>query len=329
MSVAILGRYHGGSDAIVSFLERETEGNAFFLVEAVRALAEQSGRLDRISADRLPEHVFPGGIQATVRRRLGRLPTWAWGPLQFAAVLGRDIDLAILQAAELGVDVDEFLVACSYAAILEGHGYNWRFSHDKLREGVLLELDAPVLQGLHLRVARAIEEAYRERPEWVHELAFHWSEAGVDEKAAHYLQLAAGQMLATGVTEKAALLATDAARHLGVEIPDTPQSLGSAIGKEMEGISHLMATRRPADLVDLPQLTSQKFEGMIQVLKLISPAAHISHKLELFTLCALKSMALSLEHGIGPYTPEVFATYAAVVRGMTGDGRGAYDFGQV
>src|SRR5450755_186729 len=58
ITVSMLGKELGSNPAIVSFLERETEGNAFFLVEAVRELAEASGRLDRVSPEMLPEHVF-------------------------------------------------------------------------------------------------------------------------------------------------------------------------------------------------------------------------------------------------------------------------------
>ena len=38
VAASMLGRELGSSPAIVTFLQRETEGNAFFLVEAVREL---------------------------------------------------------------------------------------------------------------------------------------------------------------------------------------------------------------------------------------------------------------------------------------------------
>ena len=43
IAISMLGTELGRSPAIVSFLERETEGNAFFLVEAVRELAKACG----------------------------------------------------------------------------------------------------------------------------------------------------------------------------------------------------------------------------------------------------------------------------------------------
>ena len=61
VAVSMLGEQLGTHPTIVAFLERETEGNAFFLVEAVRELAEASGRLDRVSPEMSPAHVFSGG----------------------------------------------------------------------------------------------------------------------------------------------------------------------------------------------------------------------------------------------------------------------------
>src|SRR5262249_40740512 len=62
---------------IVDFLQRETEGNAFFLVEVVRVLAEEAGRLDQIGTMVLPHSVVSGGIQRIVERRLHRIPVEA------------------------------------------------------------------------------------------------------------------------------------------------------------------------------------------------------------------------------------------------------------
>ena len=64
----------GNDPRLVSLLEKETEGNAFFLVEAVRALAEEAGQLDRVSKMVLPETISPGSIRSVLVRRLDRVP---------------------------------------------------------------------------------------------------------------------------------------------------------------------------------------------------------------------------------------------------------------
>ena len=55
---------------IAELLQREAEGNTFFLIEVVRTLAEQAGRLEDIKAMALPNRVFAGGVQEIVQRRL-------------------------------------------------------------------------------------------------------------------------------------------------------------------------------------------------------------------------------------------------------------------
>ena len=79
LSRSMLGRA-GERPEIVEFLGRETEGNLFFLVEVVRALAEQAGQLDRVGEVPLPEHVLTGGIEELARRRVDRVPSGSRPP---------------------------------------------------------------------------------------------------------------------------------------------------------------------------------------------------------------------------------------------------------
>ena len=329
VAVSMLGRRLGTNPAIVSFLERETEGNAFFLVEAARELAKQSGRLDEVSPEMLPDHVFSGGMKEYVGRRLERLPSWARRSIELAALLGREIDLDVLRAADGETDLDRLLVVSGDAAILEGYGYQWRFAHDKLREAVLRDMEPGTRKELSLLAAGAIEKLHGESPRWIQTQALLWKQADVPGKAAHYLVTAAGQMLSAGVPDKALSLAVEAARQLGVDIPENPAQQGAAIGAEMATISQLLAGRSPQQLIDLPPLNDEQTAGIIQVLQLIGPAAHISQRPELFALCVLKSFALTLRHGIGRHAPGAVAMYAAVARSMTGDSELGYALSQL
>jgi serine/threonine protein kinase len=326
IAVSMLGRELGSNPAIVSFLERETEGNAFFLVEAVRELAETSGRLDRVSPEMLPEHVFSGGMKDYVRRRLDRLPLWAQSPIQAAAMIGREVDLDVLRAAAPGTDLDALLVVSDDAAILEGYGYNWRFTHDKLREAVLAEIGRDSRRELSRKVATAIESVHGAAPDWIQAQAVMWKEAGVTDKATHYLLLAAAQVLSTGAPEKAVQFAINAARQLGVDLPDSRDQQGAAIGAEIQKIDELMAGRGPAQLSELPPLSHERVARVIRILMLIGPAAHICQKPELFALSTLKCFTLTLEHGIGSDGPKVIAMYAAVIRQLTQNSQLAYAF---
>ncbi len=198
LSESILGAA-GQRRQVVSFLQREAEGNVFFLIEIVRALAEESGKLDRIGDVTLPDRVFAGGIQQIIRRRLSRVPPEAWPMLRTAAVAGRNLDLDVLRAADgvfsSAANIQHWLGICADAAVLEAQGEHWRFVHDKLREGLLAEIDPDVKAIIHWQVARAIESVYSDAPDHAPVLAHHWAQAGNTSKEAHYSALAGEQSL--------------------------------------------------------------------------------------------------------------------------------------
>ncbi len=189
LSASMLGEA-GRQPQVVSLLQRETEGNVFFLVEVVRSLAEEAGQLAEIGKKTLPEKVFAGGVQRIIQRRLDRVPAGARPLMQAAAILGRELDLGILRIVAPDIDVDEWLSACLDAAVLEVQEQRWWFAHDKLREGVLASLDAERRISLHQQAALAIETAYPGSSQQAAALAYHWGIAGNTGKEAYYARLA-------------------------------------------------------------------------------------------------------------------------------------------
>ncbi len=188
---------------LVELLARETEGNAFFLVEAVRALAEGAGGLDRVAAMPLPEQITAGGIRRVVRRRLERVPPPARPLLEQAAVAGRQLNLDVLAALEPEEELEDWLAACAAASVLEIEDDVWRFQHDKLREGVLKEIAAAELPELHRRVALAIESLPALAAASSAALAHHWSIAGDGERTRHATERAGREALASGAHQDA------------------------------------------------------------------------------------------------------------------------------
>jgi tetratricopeptide (TPR) repeat protein len=167
---------------LLQLLERETEGIPFFIVEVVRALAENAGRLAGVPDASLPQRVVSGGMQRILRRRLGQVPPEALPALNTAAVMGRMVDAPLLSALHPGLDASEWMGSCATAAVLEARDDCWRFAHDKLREQLLADLSPEVRRGLHRRVAEAMEaDGGSER---VMALAHHWREAGDTVKEA-------------------------------------------------------------------------------------------------------------------------------------------------
>lgn len=204
LSISMLGEAGNRSD-IVEFIARETEGNAFFIVEAVRALAEEAGSLDRVGQSRIPARVAAGGIAAVLARRLERIAKEARPFLSAAAVIGRELDVDVLRRlADIGPRWEADLHACAAAAVVETHENRWRFAHDKLREAILAELPAESRGQWHLRIGQAMEQAYStELGAHAAALAYHFKAAGALDRAVRYGVQAGERALRSGAVQEA------------------------------------------------------------------------------------------------------------------------------
>jgi len=196
LSGSMLGAV-GFEPRIVNFLEQETEGNVFFIVETLHVLAEEAGGLQNIASKPLPESIVVGGMIAALRSRLARAPQHGRPLLDLAAVIGRDLDLNLLRYLAPDVALEPWLNAYANIAVLDPEENRWRFAHDKLREQVVQDIrqQSGRLQMLHAQVAQAIESVYPDAPAQYAALAYHWTQAGVAEKAVHYNEQAAQQIV--------------------------------------------------------------------------------------------------------------------------------------
>ena len=200
----------GTRKELIDFLQRETEGNVFFLVETVRALAEEAGSLNSVGRETLPQHLFTGGMQQVIWRRLNRVPPSAHGLLKLAAVIGRELDLALLRRALSngvygpahlhGLDLEEWLTTCANRAVFEAHEGGWRFAHDKLREALLDTLKPEEVEAYHHEAAEAIEAVYTDALDrYALALVEHWRSAGDPQKEGHYLLIAGMRVYEQGI----------------------------------------------------------------------------------------------------------------------------------
>ncbi|MBL8132520.1 MAG: protein kinase [Anaerolineae bacterium] len=188
LSSAMLGEA-GRQRSLVDLLKRESDGNAFFMVEIVRALAEEAGSLSAIGERTLPMHIFTEGVKTIVRRRLARVPAWASPALTLAAVAGQQIDLKVLAAvASLSEDEwERWLTVCVNASVLNRVDDVWRFSHEKLRDALIAALPPAERAALHRAVAQAIETTYPHDPAYAERLAEQWIAAGEERLALPYI----------------------------------------------------------------------------------------------------------------------------------------------
>ena len=248
LSYGMLGEA-GQQPQVIDLLQKETEGNAFFLVEVVRALAEDAGSLGQVGNATLPPSVFAAGIQNIVQHRLGRVPAWGQPLLALAAVAGREIDPALLRHLS-DHPLDDWLTACVNAAVLAGQGDRYQFAHDKLRQGLLDTLDPATLAAHHARVAATIESFYADdlRPYYAN-LAEHYHATDQRDKALHYARLA-GEEAARRYSNREALIFLDRAL---AELPGDDLTSRYDLLRTRADVYNVMAERRAllADLIAL------------------------------------------------------------------------------
>ncbi len=203
LAMAMLGDI-GNHPDLVDLLDRETQGNLFFIVEVVRALAEEAGDLAHITEINLHRRVLTGGVRQIIQRRLARVPDWARDLLRVAAAVGRQIDLELLAAMNLQTDMTRWVNACANV-VLAAQGDQWIFAHDKLRDALLQELDEGALRAIHRRIAEAIESS-RPASASAAQLTYHWSLAGDPAKEGHYARIAGEEAYRNGAWNEALTL---------------------------------------------------------------------------------------------------------------------------
>ena len=223
LSESILGE-RGVQPEVVEYLKKETEGNVFFLVEVVRSLAESAGGLDQIISENIPERLTTHGISEIVRRRLNRIPAEWWPSTELAAVVGRQIDVAVLAAALPETSAQEWLRVAADCAVVDLNEGKWRFAHDKLREAVLASMEEAKIAEWHQRAALSLEAVYPEAARPAPRLAYHWGRAGHPEREQPYAAIAGAEML-RGAAYAGAITYLERAVEL---LPFVPEEQGRA-----------------------------------------------------------------------------------------------------
>ena len=229
----------GAVDAgIAQRLYEAAEGNPYFTLELFRSLREagissSSSSLSRSSL-LLGVESLPPTIQQAIERRLQRLPPSAAEVLGIAAVLGRDLDLRDLRRlAPDRTALDEALDVLVEGRFLEedkrGRGERFSFTSAVLREVVYAGLPRGRRRALHRRHAEGIEEGQAGRLEQYYpQLAHHFAEGEVGEKAVLYGLLAGRRSLAASSPDDAALAARRVLDFLADEPGADPASEAAA-----------------------------------------------------------------------------------------------------
>jgi class 3 adenylate cyclase/tetratricopeptide (TPR) repeat protein len=180
-------------------LVKRAEGVPFFLEESVRTLVETGALAGERGAYRLARPFdtiqVPATVQAILAARIDRLPPEDKALLQTAAVIGKDVPFALLQAIvetpeetlreALGrLQAAEFLYETALFPELE-----YTFKHALTQEVAYGGLLQERRRDLHARIVRAFESLYpgraSERSSW---LTLHAFRGEVWDRAVAYLQ---------------------------------------------------------------------------------------------------------------------------------------------
>jgi tetratricopeptide (TPR) repeat protein len=199
-------------DAVAERLHRETDGNPFFLDELVRLLRGR-GTWSAPESDDLP---IPPGVRGAIEQHLAPLGPDTRELLGTAAVVGRQFDLPLLEAAT-GTSRPALLAQLAPALELEilatvpGRPGEYRFSHSLVREVIYDDLPPDLRADLHRRYGELLERRSVVLDGGLAEIAhhfFHASASGGEEKAIEWAERA-------GLEALRSLAYEDAAEQLG------------------------------------------------------------------------------------------------------------------
>jgi class 3 adenylate cyclase/tetratricopeptide (TPR) repeat protein len=198
----ILDALLGNDPGLASLKQRLAgNGNPFFLEETIRTLVETGSLVGQRGHYRLAQPLeairIPASVQVMLAARIDRLTPDDKRLLQTAAVIGKDIPFALLQAVtdlpseELREALDrlqaaEFLYEAELFPDLR-YAFKHALTHETAYAGLLQERR----RELHARIVEAIETLHRDRlgeqTEW---LAHHALRGELREKAVSYLRQA-------------------------------------------------------------------------------------------------------------------------------------------
>jgi eukaryotic-like serine/threonine-protein kinase len=234
MGSLLLGNV-GEQPLLVNYLEHETMGNAFYLMEAFRTLSGQAG-IGSL------EHIVIPSISIALSQRLKRLSTRAAELLKIIATLGKVIDERIYTTLDIeGKARLEWLAI----GVIEFSNGMHQFVHDKYREAVLEGITNAESTAIYERAASVLEQVYASGEDHAELLALLWGKARNEQKEAHYCRIAARRLIVTNNLPHGLVLAQ---RALDILVGD---DYPTSIQQRLE--LHLMRLDAFRDSGDLPR----------------------------------------------------------------------------
>ena len=216
---------------LLPVLYRHTEGNPFLVVQVLRALVEE-GEIryegERWVWKQTSELRLPVAVSDLMARRLDRLSERTRNILTTAAVIGRvfDIDLALAAGAGTEDELLDVIDEAVAAAVLEpsrADADSYSFTHTLLLDAIKNTANPRRLKRIHHSVGEALEKRSSNA---IAELADHFDQAGVSDKAYRYAMQAGESATSVYAHDEAAGFFTMALRHAAT----SPERLHAYLG---------------------------------------------------------------------------------------------------
>ena len=208
------------ADPVAAVLHERAEGNPLFIEQLTYAMRD-AGRIvvdhgvlttapDSVDLER---SIIPDTVQRVITTRLDQLPPAHALTLKVASVIGQRFELATLREIH-PVPEDASAVARHLEALTRldliapppepATDGAYEFRHKVTQEVAYNLMPTAQSRQLHEAVARWHEDAYAADLSPYHAfLAYHWSRAGIADRAVDHLELAGEQALRTFANEEA------------------------------------------------------------------------------------------------------------------------------
>jgi predicted ATPase/DNA-binding CsgD family transcriptional regulator len=262
---------------LLDMLSTRSEGNPFFVEELLKSLMT-TGELVCVdgtwkrTTQRAP---IPRSVQEAVQQRMMYLSADARRLVTLAAVAGRRFNVTLLQEIMRCDEVYLLTLLKEVVAaqlVVEEGVDQFAFRHALTQQAIYTELLLRERQGLHHSLAETLERfaaSSRMREQYLEDLAYHCSEAGMWEQALTYQQ-EAGEKALSLYAQQAAIdhftRAVEAALHLA-QTP--PVSLYLARGQAHETLGDFERARgdyeRALDAARANQDRLMEWQSMIAI----------------------------------------------------------------
>ncbi|MGA1876400.1 MAG: AAA family ATPase [bacterium] len=181
---------------LVDDIYQKSEGNPFFLIETLHHFVEEGivqrrGNYYHYDLSRGKKALTPESVIEVISKRIKELSCESRRILSYAAVMGREIRFEILLA------ISHFPPEAVLSAIEEGIKRhlvvgditgrdNISFVHDRIREAFYQRLKEEERISIHRLIGEYLERESQSSEPFLYELAYHFTLAGIEDKALTY-----------------------------------------------------------------------------------------------------------------------------------------------